>query len=78
MFNRIDDETKYVAVSAVNLAIMSPFALARYAKEKTKSGAKKHPVVASAIVGVVGGTALAVALIDGDQAPPTSLYAKIF
>lgn len=78
MFNKIDDETKLVAVSALNLAIASPFILAAKAKAKVRKTAQQHPVATAVVAGTVGGAVLGTALVHSDKVADSSLYAKIF
>lgn len=77
MFKKIDAETKLVALSAVNLVIATPFAIAHATKEKTKRTAKKHPLATSLIAGAAGSVVLAVTLVDGDKVDSSSRYAKL-
>lgn len=74
---RLTEEQQFAIAIVPAMIIAAPVTLANRAGARIKKTAQNHPVATSLAVGSVGGVGLAVALINGDQVHPNSLYARL-
>lgn len=74
---RLTEDQRLALAFAPAMIVNAPVVLAHRAGSRIKKTAQNHPVATSIAVGSVGGVGLAVLLINGEQAPASSIYGRL-